>query len=70
MNTIQEHWYNQVRSDFEVYKLLQNNPNIPVCHSLHYLQMLTEKLSKAFITRQEQSIVKTHKGYKMTCEKA
>ncbi len=35
----------QARSDWEIYKELQDNHS--QCHELHYLQMTTEKLSKA-----------------------
>ena len=38
----------QARSDWQVYRILQRQP-VPECHSLHYLQMATEKLGKAFL---------------------
>ena len=35
----------QARSDWEIYQFLQNKHT---CHRLHYLQMTTEKLAKAY----------------------
>lgn len=36
----------QARSDWQAYHLIYQSP-LPVCHSLHALQMATEKLGKA-----------------------
>jgi len=49
----------QARSDWEIFKLLQNE-DVHACHPLHYLQMATEKLSKALLLQTSQ----------MTLEKA
>lgn len=38
----------QARSDFDVLTLLLQQSNVPACHKLHYLQMVTEKLAKGF----------------------
>ncbi|MEI6502598.1 MAG: hypothetical protein WCP21_16435 [Armatimonadota bacterium] len=40
----------QAKSDFAVFELLLEQPqsDVPQCHPLHYLQMATEKLAKAF----------------------
>jgi hypothetical protein len=38
----------QARTDFAVFELLQGQPELPACHSLHYLQMATELLGKAY----------------------
>lgn len=38
----------QARSDWRVYGLLTTEP---VCHQLHYLQMCTEKLAKAYFRK-------------------
>lgn len=38
----------QAKSDYDVFRLLNNNQNLPVCHSLHYLQMTMEKIAKSF----------------------
>ncbi len=40
----------QARSDYRVYQRLLELANIEQCHRLHYLQMATEKLAKAFLT--------------------
>jgi hypothetical protein len=37
----------QAHSDYSVYKKL-NELRLPLCHKLHYLQMATEKLAKAY----------------------
>ncbi len=50
MNTFQEVWYEQVRSDHYILgrlRVINANP----CHQLHYLQMVTEKLGKAYYWR-------------------
>ena len=39
----------QAKSDYGVFTLLRNQASL--CHSLHYLQMATEKLAKGFLTR-------------------
>ncbi len=39
----------QARSDFEMLNFLRFH-NAPFCHQLHFLQMATEKLGKAFAT--------------------
>ena len=38
----------QARSDWQIFRTLQQQP-VEECHSLHYLQMATEKLGKAFL---------------------
>jgi hypothetical protein len=45
-----EAWLAQARSDFRVFELLlqQDREHVEECHPLHYLQMATEKLAKAF----------------------
>ena len=48
LNIPQQLFLDQARSDYEIYELL-NHRN--VCHRLHYLQMATEKLSKAWFWR-------------------
>jgi hypothetical protein len=48
-----EAFFEQARSDFAVYELLQRQGTsaVPECHVLHYLQMATEKLAKAVAAR-------------------
>jgi hypothetical protein len=50
MNAYQERWWQQVRSDFGALVLLRQYHGDP-CHQLHYLQMVTEKLGKAYFWR-------------------
>jgi hypothetical protein len=38
----------QARSDWDVYRALAGNREIPPCHPLHYLQMACEKIAKAY----------------------
>ena len=47
MNEFQKLWWEQARSDHEILSLLRENGAGP-CHQLHYLQMVTEKLAKAY----------------------
>ena len=47
MNTFQERWWLQAKSDFGVWLILRN-AGCAACHQLHYLQMATEKLGKAY----------------------
>lgn len=37
----------QSRTAFDVFRLLREQPKLPACHALHYLQMATELLGKA-----------------------
>ena len=51
MNVRQKLFWNQAKTDWEVYEyLVAASPPKPVCHELHYLQMCTEKLAKAYFT--------------------
>jgi hypothetical protein len=50
MNDYQNLWWEQTRSDYSVLLLLRRNGFEP-CHQLHYLQMVTEKLGKAYFWR-------------------
>ena len=45
MNEKQRLYLVQARSDWKIYHLLKNQS---ICHQLHYFQMCTEKLAKAF----------------------
>lgn len=40
----------QAISDYKVAVLLKENPGVPLCHVLHYLQMSLEKFSKGLMT--------------------
>jgi len=48
LNTPQQLFLDQARSDYEIYGKLARQD---VCHRLHYLQMCTEKLSKVWFWR-------------------
>jgi hypothetical protein len=54
MNDYQKLWWEQARSDHAVLMLLRREGAAP-CHQLHYLQMVTEKLSKAFFWQKGKS---------------
>ena len=48
MNEKQRLYLVQARSDWQVFNLLKRQP---ICHQLHYFQMCTEKLAKAYFWR-------------------
>jgi hypothetical protein len=50
MNRYQEVWWEQTRADHAVLCLLRER-GAASCHQLHYLQMITEKLGKAYFWR-------------------
>jgi len=61
VNQFQELWWEQSRSDHDVLNLLRRNRALG-CHQLHYLQMATEKLAKAYFWRSGTSPPRTHAG--------
>ena len=62
MNDYQAAWYVQVRSDYDVLLQLQQT-EAPPCHQLHYLQMVTEKLGKAYFWRTGQPPRASHASF-------
>jgi hypothetical protein len=50
MNAFQRLWWEQARADHGVLLLLRRQ-KAEACHQLHYLQMVTEKLGKAYFWR-------------------
>jgi hypothetical protein len=48
MTEYQRLFFVQARSNYDVFELLRVDDRIPRCHALHYLQMATELLAKAF----------------------
>jgi hypothetical protein len=62
MNRYQELWWRQSESDHAVFKLLRGQ-GPAVCHTLHYLQMTTEKLAKAYFWRTGSPPQKSHIGF-------
>ncbi len=61
MNKFQELWWEQAKSDHEAFVLLRKH-SIGQCHSLHYLQMVTEKIAKAYLWR-KGAPPKSHAGF-------
>lgn len=62
MNSAQTLWWRQALSDRAMFELLRHQ-GAPQCHLLHYLQMATEKLSKAYFWRSGNPPPKTHTGF-------
>ena len=51
VNSWRTAYFNQAIADYEMFLMLEKTPNVPLCHRLHYLQMMTEKLAKGFKTK-------------------
>ena len=64
MNDAQRLWWRQSQSDLALFNQLRG-PNVGAheCHLLHYLQMATEKLSKAYLWRSGHPPPKSHTGF-------
>ncbi len=62
MNEFQQCWWEQARSDHAVLVLLRRQGVAP-CHQLHYLQMVTEKISKAYFWQSGAPPKKSHAGF-------
>jgi hypothetical protein len=62
MNQYQERWWQQARSDHAVLLLLRRQGVAP-CHQLHYLQMVTEKLGKAYFWRSGTAPPRSHASF-------
>jgi hypothetical protein len=62
MNVAQELWWRQAQSDFDIFARLRR-AGVHECHLLHYLQMATEKLSKAYLWRSGKPPPKSHIGF-------
>jgi hypothetical protein len=62
MNDAQELWWRQARSDHALFVQLRG-AGAHDCHLLHYLQMATEKLSKAYLWRSGHPPPKSHTGF-------
>ena len=59
MNSYQQLWWEQTQSDHSVLLLLRHQ-GAAACHQLHYLQMVTEKLGKAYFWRTGSPPKKSH----------
>lgn len=53
----------QARSDYEMLRRLLSDNDVDVCQVLHYLQMTTEKLAKAFLTPPGGRYPNTHNAF-------
>ena len=57
----------QARSDWAAYRVLSREHGLPMCHSLHYLQMVCEKVAKAYRLRDTKAavddLVSRHAGF-------
>ena len=62
MNDCQARWFEQVQSDYEVLLLLRRAGARP-CQQLHYLQMVTEKLGKAYFWRTNRPPRRGHASF-------
>jgi hypothetical protein len=62
MNGPQRLWWSQAQSDYALFLRLRA-AGVRECHLLHYLQMATEKLSKAYLWRSGHAPPKSHTGF-------
>lgn len=62
MNQYQELWWRQARSDHDMFVLMRSH-GAPHCQSLHYLQMVTEKIAKAYFWRSGSPPPMKHAGF-------
>ncbi|MGC8638498.1 MAG: hypothetical protein ACP5XB_01320 [Isosphaeraceae bacterium] len=62
MNRPQELWRRQARSDLALFTQLRGG-GAHQCHLLRYLQMSTEKLSKAYLWRSGHAPPRRHSGF-------
>lgn len=62
MNDYQERWWRQAKPDLEVLQLLEKQHRAS-CHQLHYLQMATEKLGKAYFWHKGVPPQKSHANF-------
>jgi hypothetical protein len=62
MNDAQRLWWQQAQSDRVLFLKLRR-VGAHECHLLHYLQMATEKLSKAYLWRSRKVPPKSHTGF-------
>jgi len=62
MNAYQEVWWRQAQSDHAALVLLRGHGADP-CHQLHYLQMTTEKVGKAYVWKSGAEPPRSHAGF-------
>ena len=63
MNSFQSLWWEQAKSDHDIFLLLLGLRSSTHCHPLHYLQMTTEKIAKAYFWRSGSPPPKDHAGF-------
>lgn len=62
MRAAQKLWWDQAKFDHDLFLALKRG-GAAECHLLHYLQMATEKLSKAYLWRSGHAPPKSHTGF-------
>lgn len=62
MTEIQALWWKQASSDMKVYAHLRRHDFAP-CHALHYLQMASEKLAKAYWSGRRGNTAFSHAAF-------
>jgi hypothetical protein len=62
MNSQQRVWWEQAQSDHAAFVVVRGHGLAP-CHALHYLQMVTEKLAKAYFWRSGSPPPRSHAGF-------
>ena len=62
MNSYQQVWWQQAKSDHDAFVLIRGR-GVAQCHSLHYLQMVTEKIAKAYFWRSGSPPPQSHAGF-------
>jgi hypothetical protein len=63
MNSSQELWWRQAKADHDAFELLRRE-GAAQCHLLHYLQMATEKIAKAYFWRSDIPPALSHAGFR------
>lgn len=63
MNEAQKLWWRQSQSDHALFVHWRRTGKVHECHLLHYLQMSTEKLGKAYLWRSGHAPPKRHTGF-------
>jgi len=62
MNSFQSLWWEQAKSDHTIFIVLRGQ-GAAQCHLLHYLQMATEKIAKAYFWRNGIAPPAKHAGF-------
>lgn len=60
MNPAQELWRRQANADWDAFEILRRN-GAATCHQLHYLQMASEKIAKAYLLK-ASGLKRSHAG--------